>query len=112
MKTGLLPALPVWRVSAPARYWAFRAIQIAEAASPRGPWWAVVVVSAAVLAAWFVNSTAWGFAELQAMVAVCTGSLVATAALTVGWASEPEELERWVLRALAATLMSALPLVT
>jgi hypothetical protein len=111
MNTGPLPALSLGPVSAATRDWAFRPIQFAAASRPRAPCWPAAAIFAAVSAAWLVNSKEWGFDEVQALVAVCTGGLVATAVLTVGWASEPEDLERWVLRALAATMTSVLPLV-
>jgi hypothetical protein len=104
MNAGLFSALYVARMS-------FRAIQFAAAAGPRVPGWPAAVVFAAILAAWLVNSREWGFGDAQTLVAVCAGSLVATAALTAGWVAEPEELEQWVLRALAATVISVIPVV-
>lgn len=76
----------------------------------RLPRWPAAAVLAAGSFAWSINSMDWGFEGTRVMTAICTGSLVATVALAVGWASEPEEIERWVLRALAATSISVLPL--
>lgn len=113
MNTVLLPDFPNGRLSILARSFALRTIQFASAAQPRVmPGWPAAATFAALSAAWSVNSMDWGFVEAQAMVAVCAWGFVATVALAVGWASEPEELQKWVLRAFAATSMSVLPLLT
>lgn len=71
----------------------------------------VPAVLVAVLAAWLVNSMDWSFGDARAMIAIGAASLVATTALAAGWAAEPEELERWSLRALAAAFVSACPIL-
>lgn len=109
MDLGCLPPLSMGLMSAAARDLAHRVVQVAEAAQLRMPSWPATVVSAAVLAAWLVNSIGWGHGELSLLVALCSGSLVATSALAIGWATDPEELERWAGRALAAAFASALP---
>lgn len=76
---------------------------------------AVAIPASALLAAigvaWLLSMMDFGSLEGQALVAVCAASLVATVALAAGWATEPNELERWVLRAGASAIISALPLV-
>jgi len=109
MDLAYLPPLPVGLISAAARALAFRVGLFVASPHPRLPAWPGAAVLATVVAAWLVNSMDWGVGEAGLMVAVCLGSLVATAALAAGWASEPEELERWAFRALAAGLGSALP---
>lgn len=109
MDLAYLPPLPVGLVSAAARDLALRARQYIAAAQLRMPGRAAAAVLAAVLAAWLINSMDWGLGEAGFAVAVCLGSLVATAALAAGWTSEPEELERWLLRAVAAALVSIAP---
>lgn len=88
-----------------------RALVTDAAARPRGRILAGVAVPAAVLAAWLVNLVDWSFGDARAMVAVSVASLVATAAIAAGWASEPEELERWAVRAGVAAFVSALPIL-
>lgn len=109
MDLAYLPPLPVGLISAAARDLAFRASQFVAAAHTRLPGWPGAAVFAAVGTAWLMNSMDWGLGEAGLMVAVCLGSLVATAVLAAGWTSEPEELERWAFRALVAALGSALP---
>ena len=106
MDLTYLPPLPVRLISAAARDLAFRAGQFA-AAQPCLPGLPTAAVLAAVLVAWLINSMDSGGAGF--MVAVCLGSLVAVAALAAGWTSEPEEIERWAMRALVAAMGSALP---
>lgn len=86
-----------------------RAPGIAAAARPRHPIPPAGAVVSAVLGAWLVNFMDWSFGDARALVAVCAASLVATAAIAAGWCSEPEELEKWALRAFVAAVGSALP---
>ena len=109
MDLGSLPPLPVGLLSVAARDLAHRAVRFAVAAQPRLPGWRATAVLAAVLAAWLVNAQEWAHGDVRYLVAICLGSLVATAALAVGWVTEPEELERWALRALAVAVASAAP---
>lgn len=107
MDLAYLPPLPVGLISAAARDLAFRAVQFTATAQPRLPGLPAAAVVTAVQGAWLINSVDWGGAGL--IVAIGLGSLVATAALAAGWTSEPEEIERWVMRALVAAMGSALP---
>lgn len=88
-----------------------RALQIDASARPRLPIPPGVTVVAAVVGGWLVNLVGWSLADAGAILAVCTASLVATAAIAAGWASEPEQLERWAIRAGAAAFVSALPIL-
>ncbi|TWO68054.1 hypothetical protein FN976_24240 [Caenimonas sedimenti] len=72
---------------------------------------ATSAVLAAILAAWLVNSMDWSFGNLRLLIAVCLGSLVAALVLAVGWGLEPHNMDSWILRALAATVTSVLPLI-
>lgn len=105
-----LPPLAGGLMSAAVRDFMHRDTKHAAAGHLRLPRWPVAAVLAAVSFAWSINSMDWDFGDTRVMIAIGTGSLVATVALVVGWASEPEEIERWVLRALAATSISVLPL--
>lgn len=109
MDLAYLPPLPVGLISAALRGLAVGTSQIVAGVYPRWPGWPSAAVFAAVVAAWLLNSMDWGLGVAGLMLAACLGSLVATAVLVAGWASEPEELERWALRALVAALASALP---
>lgn len=109
MDLGFLPPLPAGLMSAAMRDLASRGVQLAAAAQSRLPSAPAAVIFSAVLAAWLVNSMSWRFDDARFIVVVCSGSLVATAALAVGWASQPGALERWTLRAGVAALASALP---
>lgn len=88
-----------------------RALEIGAPAPLRRPILPGVTVVAAVLGAWLVNFVDWSFGDARAIVAVCAASLVATAVIAAGWALEPEELERWAIRAGAAAFVSALPIL-
>lgn len=92
-----------------SRSWAFRTPGITAAVRPRLIIPPAAVVVAAVLGAWLVNFMDWSFGCANGMVAVCAASLVATTAIAAGWASQPEELGRWAIRAGAAAFVSALP---
>lgn len=107
MDFAYLPPLPVGLISAAVRDLAFRASQFVASAHPRSPGWAGAAVFAVVGGAWLMNSIDWGVGGC--VVAVCLGSLVATAALAAGWSSEPDKVERWAVRALVAAVGSALP---
>lgn len=111
MDLAYLPPLPVGLISAAARDLTFRASQIVASAHPRLPGWPGGVVISSVVAVWLGNSMGRGLGVAGLMVAVCLGSLAATAVLAAGWTSEPEELERWAFRALVAALGSALPVL-
>lgn len=93
-----------------ARDVALRAIKFAATALTRWPGWEAAAVLA-VMTSWLVDSTAFSHSDARPVAAVCSGSLVAAAVLVVGWSSEPEELERWALRAFLAALGSALPVM-
>lgn len=107
-----LPPLAAGLMPPAARDFMHRGIQSTASAQWHLSFWPAAAVLAAVAAAWLINAVDWGLEEMRVMVAFSTGSLVATVVLAVGWASEPEEIERWVLRALAATSISVLPLFT
>jgi hypothetical protein len=111
MEPPLLPPLPVGLISAAARYWARRAVQFPVAAQLRLHSWPAAVVVAAVSTGWLGNAVDWGHGDARFLVAMCLGSLVATAALTAGWATEPDELERWALRALGAAFAATAPIL-
>lgn len=104
MEQPLPPPLPLRLISVVARDWACRAIQWAVAAQIRLPGWPAAALVAAVLTGWLVNAVEWGHGDARILAAMCLGSLVATAALAAGWATEPDKLQRWALRALAAAL--------
>lgn len=105
-----LPPLAGGLMSAAVRDFMHRGTKSSAASHLRLPRWPAAAVLATVAAAWLLNAMDWGLEETRVMIAICTGSLVATVALAVGWAYEPEEIERWVLLALAATSISVLPL--
>lgn len=111
MFPGPLLAPPWALMSAAARDLALRAIAFAAAALTRWPGWETVAVLAVMSASWLGNSTAFSHSGARPVAAVCLGSLAAAAVLVAGWDSEPEELERWALRALLAALGSALPVM-
>ena len=111
MDLGYLPPLPVGLTLAAARDLMFRTLKFVAAARPLLPAWPAVAVFGAIMAAWLINSMDWGFGPVRFMVAACSGSLAATAALAVGWATDPEEIERWTGRALAAAFAATLPIL-
>lgn len=97
-----LPSLPVGLISVTARDRARRAVQVAVVAQFRLPGWLAAAVAGAVLTGWLVNTVDGGHGDARFLVAICLGGLVATAALAAGWVTEPDEIERWALRALVA----------
>lgn len=111
MDLGYLPPLPMGLISVAARDLAFRAIQFRAFGQRLLPGWPVAAVFMAAFVAWLPNSADWGLGGAGFIIAVCLGSLVATAAIAAGWATEPEELERWAIRAAAAAFLSALPIL-
>jgi hypothetical protein len=111
MDLGYLPTVPMRLISVAARDLALRAAQLAAAARLQLPGWPAVAVLALVCAAWLINAADWSHGDMRILVAASLGSLVATAALAVGWSSEPDKLEIWSLRALAAAVASVLPVL-
>jgi hypothetical protein len=109
MDLGYLPPLPVGLISAAARDLAGRVGPVAGAAERRLPSRPASFVVASVCAAWLINALLWDCGDVRSLVAISLSSLVDTSALAIGWSSEPEELERWVARALIAAAASALP---
>lgn len=109
MERPLPPSLPLGLISAAPRDWARRAVQFAVAAQLRLPGWPAAAVLAAVLVGWLVNAVEWGHGDARFLVAMCLGSLVATAALVAGWVTEPDEIARWALRALVAAFAVTVP---
>lgn len=111
MDTGLLPPRAMGLMPADARALALRAHQVVAAgANPRLHALPAAIVVAALLLAWLVNSIGWCFGDARAMVATCAASLVATVTIAVGWTTEPEEVQRWGMCAIAGAFASALPM--
>lgn len=71
--------------------------------------WPTVMLCIAVGAAWLVPALDWSFGPARILVAAGAASVVATLSLCVGWAAEPEEIERWLLRAAGAACAAAWP---
>ncbi|MEJ5989067.1 hypothetical protein WG902_03635 [Ramlibacter sp. PS3R-8] len=109
MEPGLLPPLALGPMLAAARDLAFRVSQFVAAAPPRLPGRPVVVVAAAILSAWTVISFDWSFGFALPIVTVGCGSVVATITLVAGWRSDPDEIERWSIRAVIASLIATVP---
>lgn len=105
------PPPPMGPISVRARDLVNQAAQLAATTRPRLPSLPVASALAAVMAAWLFNAAGWSPSGAEALTALCLGSLAATAVLAAGWAAEPEELERWAVRAVGAALASALPLL-
>lgn len=103
---------PERRVSAATRDLALRVFRTLYAAARRHrPDTPGAIVLSAVGAAWLISLQVGALCEARMIVAACVGSLVATASLATGWASQPEQLERWTLRTIGAALVSALPVL-
>lgn len=107
---NLLP-LPMGVVVVAWRHLAARAVRLAAASRPCLPCGCCATVLAATAAASLVNLMNWNVGDARMLVAVGLASLVATTALAAGWLSEPDELERWSLRAVAAACASAWPIL-
>lgn len=106
-----LPHLPAGLTLAAARDLMFHTLKLAAAARPLLPAWPTAAVFGAIMVSWLINSMDWGFGPVRFMVAACAASLTATAALSLGWVTDPEEPGRWTARAVAAALSSALPIL-
>lgn len=108
MDLGYLPPLPMGLISAAARDLALRATRFAGVAARRQ---AAAVLGVAAVAA-LINAADWRHGDVRFLVAMSLGSLVATTALAVGWASEPAAIEKWTVWALCASVASAIPLIS
>ncbi len=75
------------------------------------PGLSALAIGAAISAAWMLNTLDWDFGGIKALTAVCSGSLVAAVTIGLGWASEPEALKQWALRAALAVALSSAPLI-
>jgi hypothetical protein len=95
-----LRATPAVKRSA---HWSER-VQTSSAAG-----WAVIL--ATVFAAMLANSLVLSFSHLRLIVAVIGVSAVCTVCLAVGWTLEPDRLGRWCVWSLAASAVSASPVV-
>jgi peptidoglycan/LPS O-acetylase OafA/YrhL len=111
MGLSYLPTFPFEGSSVPARDLARGSAELALAIQGRLASFSTGTVLAAVVVSWAINAGDWGPSQSPCLVAVCLGSLVATVALAIGWSTEPDEIERWAVRASAAALISALPLL-
>lgn len=108
MDLGYLPPLPMGLISVAARDLALRA-QLAAAARLRLPARPAVAVLASVGAAWLINAADWSHGDMRILVAASLGSLVAAVVLAVGWSSEPDQIEKWMLKAILEALISMAP---
>jgi hypothetical protein len=111
MDLGYLPPLPVGLIRAAARDLGSQILKLAAATRPLLPAWPIAAILGAIVVTWLINSMPYGFGPVRVMVAVCSGSLTATIALAVGWVTDPERLDLWSARALAAVFASALPIL-
>ena len=108
MDLGYWPPPPMGLISVAARYLGLRAAQLTVAAQGHIPRWPAAAILGAVAVAALLNAADWGHGDVRFLIAISLGSLVATSALVIGWSAEPDELERWVGRALLASGASAL----